>query len=51
LDVILQASLSGFPQVFAWPAFGLMLVAIVVGFCVGIIPFVSVPMTLALMPG
>ncbi|HLG73293.1 MAG TPA: tripartite tricarboxylate transporter permease [Chloroflexota bacterium] len=49
MDTILQASLTGLLEVFAWPAFGLMLLAIVVGFFVGIIPFVSIPMTLALM--
>lgn len=49
MDSLAQASVSGLIQVFSWPAFGYMLIAIVIGFVVGIIPFVSVPMTLALM--
>jgi len=44
-----QASLAGLAQVFAWPAFGLMLVGIVIGFAVGILPGLGGPTTLALM--
>ncbi|MBI3126882.1 MAG: tripartite tricarboxylate transporter permease [Candidatus Tectomicrobia bacterium] len=46
---ILQASLTGFTQVFGWPAFGLMLIGIAVGFAVGILPGLGGPTTLALM--
>lgn len=46
---ILQASAAGFTQVFTWPAFGLMLVGVAVGFAVGILPGLGGPTTLALM--
>ncbi len=49
MDSLLQAWLSGFAQVFEPTAFGLMCLAIVIGFLTGIIPFVSVPMVMALM--
>jgi TctA family transporter len=35
---MLNAFVSGFFQVFAWPAFGFMLVGMAIGFIVGILP-------------
>ena len=46
---VVTAAVSGFSQVFAWPAFGLMLVGIAAGFMVGILPGIGGPTTLALM--
>ncbi|HBK79219.1 MAG TPA: hypothetical protein DDZ83_05965, partial [Nitrospinae bacterium] len=46
---IFHASALGFTQVFTWPAFGLMLLGITVGFGVGILPGLGGPTTLALM--
>ena len=46
---VVTAAVSGFAQVFAWPAFGLMLVGIAAGFMVGILPGIGGPTTLALM--
>lgn len=46
---MLEASISGLIQVFAWPNFGLMLIGIVVGFWVGILPGIGGATTLALM--
>jgi len=43
------AAVSGLVQTFAWPAFGLMLIGIVIGFMVGILPGLGGPTTLALM--
>ena len=43
------SALTGLAQTFAWPAFGLMLVGIVIGFAVGILPGLGGPTTLALM--
>ncbi|MCI0372720.1 MAG: tripartite tricarboxylate transporter permease, partial [candidate division NC10 bacterium] len=48
---IAQASLTGLLQVFSWPAFGYLLVGIAVGFCVGILPGLGGPVTMALMLG
>src|SRR5919204_4705713 len=44
-----NASLAGLIQVFSWPAFGLMLIGIAIGFAVGILPGLGGPTTLALM--
>jgi TctA family transporter len=49
MDDLFQAWVNGFLLVFSMPSFAIMCLAIVIGFVVGIIPFVSVPMTLALM--
>ena len=49
MDFLVQAWVSGFVQVFQPTAFGLMCLAIAIGFLTGIIPFVSVPMVMALM--
>jgi putative tricarboxylic transport membrane protein len=46
---VVTAVVSGFAQVFAWPAFGLMLMGIAAGFMVGILPGIGGPTTLALM--
>ena len=46
---MLEAALSGLAQVFAWPAFGYMLLGISVGFAVGILPGLGGPTGLALM--
>ena len=43
------SAFTGLVQTFAWPAFGLMLVGIVIGFAVGILPGLGGPTTLALM--
>src|SRR5258708_3152180 len=44
-----QAALTGLGQTFTWPAFGLMLIGIAIGFAVGILPGLGGPTTLALM--
>ncbi|MBI4493256.1 MAG: tripartite tricarboxylate transporter permease [Chloroflexi bacterium] len=49
MDSLLQATSSGFLQVFTWPAFPLMMISIVIGFIIGILPGISAPTTLALM--
>lgn len=49
MDSLVQASISGFTQVFTWPTFPLMMVGIVIGFLIGILPGISAPTTLALM--
>jgi len=41
--------MAGLVQVFTWPAFGLMLIGIAIGFAVGILPGLGGPTTLALM--
>ena len=41
--------MAGLVQVFQWPAFGLMLIGIAIGFAVGILPGLGGPTTLALM--
>lgn len=46
---LIQALISGLLQVFAWPAFGLMLIGIAIGFVIGILPGISAPTTLAIM--
>lgn len=46
---VLEAALAGLAQVFAWPAFGYMLLGIGVGFFVGILPGLGGPTGLALM--
>lgn len=46
---MLEASISGFWQVVAWPAFGYMLIGIVIGFWVGLLPGIGGLATLALM--
>jgi TctA family transporter len=46
---LIESALAGLAQVFAWPAFGLMLVGIGIGFAVGILPGLGGPTTLALM--
>ena len=46
---MLNALLSGFYQVFAWPTFSLMCVGIVVGFIVGILPSLVGPTAMALI--
>ncbi len=46
---MIDALISGFLQVFAWPTFGLMLLGIVVGFWVGILPGLGGATALALM--
>jgi putative tricarboxylic transport membrane protein len=48
---IANASLSGLIQVFAWPAFGYMLIGIAIGFAVGLLPGLGGPVTMALMLG
>src|SRR5437870_3945508 len=45
----LYAALTGLLQTFGWPAFGLMLIGIAIGFVVGILPGLGGPTTLALM--
>ena len=44
-----EAFVSGFWQVLAWPAFGYMLVGIIIGFWVGLLPGIGGLSTLALM--
>jgi len=46
---MLEAFISGFWQVVAWPAFGYMLVGIAIGFWVGLLPGIGGLATLALM--
>lgn len=46
---MLDAFVSGFWQVLAWPAFGYMLVGILIGFWVGLLPGIGGLSTLALM--
>jgi len=46
---MLNALLSGFYQVFAWPTFSLMCIGIAVGFVVGILPGLGGPTAMALM--
>ena len=46
---MLEAAISGFWQVMAWPAFGYMLVGIAIGFFVGLLPGLGGLATLALM--
>jgi putative tricarboxylic transport membrane protein len=48
LDIV-EASVAGLVQVFAWPTFGLMLLGTAIGFVVGILPGLGGPTTLALM--
>lgn len=48
LDIV-HAFTSGFFQIFAWPAFGLMLVGIAIGFVVGLLPGLGGPTTIALL--
>src|SRR5215207_532597 len=44
-----QAFMSGFFQIFEWPAIGYMFIGIVVGFWVGILPGIGGAATMALM--
>src|SRR5829696_5272240 len=46
---MLEAFVEGLASVFRWPAFGLMLLGIVIGFAVGILPGLGGSVTLALM--
>jgi TctA family transporter len=46
---MLEAFISGFWQVIAWPAFGYLLIGIVIGFWVGLLPGIGGLATLALM--
>ncbi len=46
---MLDAAISGFWQVLAWPAFGYLLVGIAIGFLVGLLPGLGGLATLALM--
>ncbi len=46
---MLEAFVSGFWQVLAWPAFGYMLIGIFIGFWVGLLPGIGGLSTLALM--
>ena len=46
---MLEAFISGFWQTVAWPAFGYMLLGIVIGFWVGLLPGIGGLSTLALM--
>ncbi len=46
---MLEAALAGLAQVFAWPAFGFMLLGIGIGFVIGILPGLGGPTGLALM--
>src|SRR5262247_17873 len=46
---MLEAFVSGFWQVLAWPAFGYMLIGIILGFWVGLLPGIGGLSTLALM--
>jgi putative tricarboxylic transport membrane protein len=46
---MLEAFISGFWQVLAWPAFGYMLLGIAIGFWVGLLPGIGGLATLALM--
>jgi putative tricarboxylic transport membrane protein len=46
---MLNAFISGFWQTVAWPAFGYMLLGIIIGFWVGLLPGIGGLSTLALM--
>jgi putative tricarboxylic transport membrane protein len=46
---MLDAFVQGFLQVFTWPAFGLLLLGMVVGFAVGILPGLGGAVTVALL--
>src|SRR5437867_13329099 len=46
---MLDAFVSGFWQTVAWPAFGYMLLGIIIGFWVGLLPGIGGLSTLALM--
>ena len=46
---MLDAFISGFLQTVAWPAFGYMLLGIIIGFWVGLLPGIGGLSTLALM--
>ena len=46
---MIEAFVSGFWQVIAWPAFGYLLIGIVIGFWVGLLPGIGGLATLALM--
>src|SRR5258706_3422000 len=46
---MLEAAISGFQQTVAWPAFGYMLLGIIIGFWVGLLPGIGGLSTLALM--
>src|SRR2546426_3570169 len=46
---MIEAFVSGFWQVLAWPAFGYLLIGITVGFFVGLLPGIGGLATLALM--
>src|ERR1043165_3757579 len=46
---MIEAFISGFWQVLAWPAFGYLLLGIVIGFWVGLLPGSGGLATLALM--
>ena len=46
---MLEAFVTGFFNIFTWPAFGIMLIGIAVGFVVGILPGLGGAVTLALM--
>jgi putative tricarboxylic transport membrane protein len=46
---MIEAAISGFWQTVAWPAFGYMLLGIVIGFWVGLLPGIGGLSTLALM--
>src|SRR5258705_10552759 len=46
---MLEAFVSGFWQTMAWPAFGYMLLGIVIGFWVGLLPGIGGLSTLAVM--
>ncbi len=46
---MLEAFISGFWQTVAWPAFGYMLLGIIIGFWVGLLPGIGGLSTLALM--
>jgi TctA family transporter len=49
MDALLPPLGAGLTQVFSWPAFGLMLIGIGIGFLIGILPGISAPTTLAIM--
>ena len=46
---MIEAAISGFWQTVAWPAFGYMLLGIIIGFWVGLLPGIGGLSTLALM--
>ncbi len=45
----IDALFNGFVGIFVWPAFGFMLIGIIVGFVVGLLPGLGGGVTLALM--